>query len=157
MRQAVRAIVIKDDQFLVMKRNKFGHKYLTLVGGGIDLGEQPLQSLMREIQEESSLQVQNPRLVFVENSDPLYGVQYIYLCDYVSGEPKLSESSIEAKINQDGKNLYETTWVPTAELKDSPFLSETLKQAILEALANGWPQQPLELHSKAEVRYTDTA
>lgn len=157
MRQAVRAIVIKDDKMLVMKRNKFGHKYITLVGGGIDLGEQPLQSLVREIEEEASLQVSNPRLVFVEHSDKLYGMQYIYLCDYVSGEPKISEHSIEAKISEDGKNLYETAWFPLAELKGAPFLSETLKQAILNGLAKGWPEKPLELHSKAEVRYTDSA
>lgn len=157
MRRAVRAIIFKDDQMLVMKRNKFGHKYLTLIGGGVDLGEELLQTLYREVKEESGLQVQNPRLVFIEHSDELYGTQYIYLCDYVSGEPKLSEHSIEAKINQDGKNLYETSWMPTAEFKTAPFLSETLKQAILNGLEKGWPAEPLELHSRAEVRYTDTA
>lgn len=155
MRRAVRAIVIKDDQILVMKRNKFGHKYMCLVGGGIDVGEQPLQSLVREVREESSLEIANPRLVFVEQSGDPYGTQYIYLCDYVSGEPELSANSVEAAINKDGQNLYETAWFPLKDLKSSPFLSETLKQAILGAIENGFPQNPIELHSNAEISYTN--
>jgi len=157
MRKAVRAIVINDDKMLVMKRDKFGKQYFTLVGGGIDFGEEPLQSLLREIKEESGLQVKDPKLVFVEHSGDPYGDQYIYWCEYVSGEPKLDEKSIEATINKDGQNLYETMWLPLNQLKESPFLSETLKQALLNAFDKGFPAEPLELHSSAEVRYTGKA
>ena len=41
----VRAIVVKENKLLVMHRNKFGHEYDTLVGGGIDVGETPEQAL----------------------------------------------------------------------------------------------------------------
>jgi ADP-ribose pyrophosphatase YjhB (NUDIX family) len=157
MRRAVRAIIIKDEQLLVMKRDKFGHKYYTLVGGGVDFGEEPLQSLVREVKEEASMELSNPRLVFIEHPGDPYGTQYIYHCDYVSGEPQLAANSIEAVINKDGQNLYQTAWLSLKDLNDSPFLSETLKLAILEALKNGFPEQPLELHSSAEVRYTDKA
>jgi len=138
-----------------MHRNKFGHEYYTLVGGGIDFGEEALQSLVREIREEASMDIQNPRLVFIEEPGDPYGTQYIYLCDYVGGEPQLAADSIEAAINKDGKNLYQTMWLPIKDLPDQPFLSETLKQALLSSLKDGWPKEPLMLHSSAEVRYTD--
>jgi len=155
MRKAVRAIVVKDDQMLVMKRNKFGHEYYTLVGGGIDFGEEPLQSLVREVREEASMEINNPRLVYVEQPGDPYGTQYIYLCDYVGGEPKLAADSIEAEISKAGQNLYQTMWLPIKDLVTKPFLSETLKQTLMGAFKNGFPEQPIELHSSAEVRYTD--
>lgn len=134
MRRAVRAIVIRDGALLVMHRNKFGHEYYTLVGGGIAHGETPEQSLYRELSEETGVAVANPRLVFVEDADALYGLQYIYLCDYVSGEPALSPESNEAKISALGKNLYMPRWLPLAELPDVTFLSESLKDNLLQAV-----------------------
>lgn len=45
MRRAVRAIIIKDKQLLVMHRNKFGTEYETLPGGNIEVGETPEQAV----------------------------------------------------------------------------------------------------------------
>ena len=154
MRKAVRAIVTKDEQLLVMHRNKFGHEYYTLIGGGIDFGETPEQSLLREIEEETGIKVKNERLVFVEHAGDPFGVQYIYHCDYVSGEPKLPPGSIEAQIAKAGNNLYTPMWLPIKKLPNAPFLSETLKKALIVAFEEGFPKQPKELHSSAEVRYT---
>lgn len=142
MRQAVRAIVIKDNALLVMHRNKFGHEYYTLVGGGVDHGETPEQALYREVSEETGLTVANQRLVFIEESDDIYGPQYIYLCDYQSGEVALNPASEEAHINQLGQNLYTPMWLPLDRLSAVPFLSPGLQQRILHALEHGWPQQP---------------
>jgi ADP-ribose pyrophosphatase YjhB (NUDIX family) len=138
----VRAIVIKDDALLVMHRNKFGHEYYTLVGGGVELGEDLEQALHRELQEETSLQVANPRLVYVEDGGEPYGDQYVYLCDYAAGEIAMSADSEEAKINQLGQNLYTPMWLPLAQLADVPFVSPGLKQRILRALESGWPPEP---------------
>src|SRR4051812_20844149 len=84
MRSAVRAIIIKDDQLLVMHRNKFGTEYETLIGGGVDMNETFEQALYREIREETGVQITNPRLVFTERAGEPYGTQYVFTCDYVS-------------------------------------------------------------------------
>src|SRR5438105_15315498 len=100
MRKAVRAIVIKDDYLLVMKRNKFGSEYYTLIGGKIDLNETPEQAIIREVKEETGLDVGNPRLLYIEEAGVPFGTQYIYWCDLVrDGEPKLDSHSPEAPIH----------------------------------------------------------
>jgi 8-oxo-dGTP diphosphatase len=153
MRKAARTIVIHDDKLLVMKRDKFGMKYCTLIGGNVDLGETPEQTAVREMQEETGVAVNNLRLVFVEEAGDLYGTQYIYLADYVSGQPQLDPKSIEAELTAKGKNLYEPAWLPLSELPDAPFRSETLKQALLRSLKSGYPTQPETLQTTQDIRY----
>jgi 8-oxo-dGTP diphosphatase len=145
MRRAVRAIVIKDDQLLVMHRNKFGQEYDTLPGGKIEIGETPEQALVRELHEETQVAIQNPRCVFLEHAGEPYGDQYIYLCDYVSGEPTLLPGSEEDLINKLGQNLYQPMWAPLNTLASKPFVSETLKTTLLEAVKTGWPQTAIEI------------
>ena len=55
MRKTARAILLKDDQILLMDRNKFARKYRALVGGKIEIGETPEQALRREVLEEASI------------------------------------------------------------------------------------------------------
>lgn len=147
MRRAVRAIVIKDGNLLVMHRNKFGKEYETLPGGNIEVGESPEQALLRELGEETSVVVETDRLVFVEHAGDPYGTQYIFLCKYVSGEPTLAPDSEEALINKLGQNLYEPKWVAIQDLPNLPFLSEKLKQAIINAVATEFPIQAIEFAS----------
>jgi 8-oxo-dGTP diphosphatase len=142
MKQAVRAIVIKDGALLVMHRNKFGHEYYTLVGGGVDHGEHPEQSLYREIAEETGVRVANHRLVFVEDAGDMYGIQYVYVCDYVSGEPALAPDAEEAHISALGQNLYTPGWLPLAQLPQTEFMSHGLRDRILRCLREGWPAEP---------------
>ncbi len=145
MRQAVRAIVLKDDHLLIMKRNKFGHEYYSLVGGGIDMGESAEQALYREVAEETGIVIQNPRLVVIEDAGSMYGIQYIYTCEYVSGEPMLAPDSAEAKIHAGGQNLFVPMWLPLAELPATNVLPIELKQLLLENLANNFPTAPITL------------
>lgn len=151
MRKAVRAIVVKGDQTLVMHRNKFGREYYTLLGGGIDPGETAEQALRREILEESSLYVTNGRLVFVEEAGDPYGTQYIYLCEVSGGEPKLGEDSDEAKLFDMG-NQHTPMWVPIKDFASLSFRSELLQQAMLYGFQYGFPEQAVEL----DRQYLDT-
>ncbi len=145
MRKASRAIIVKDNSLLVVKRNKFGQEYYILIGGGIDMGENELQALYRELKEESGVQVANPRLVFVENAGDMYGIQHIFLCDYVSGEPALDPASTEAIIGAAGQNTYLPMWLPLDQLPAATFRSERLKQAIMGGIASGFPEQPVDI------------
>ena len=151
MRRASRAIIIKDGKLLVTKRNKFGTVYYILIGGGVDLGESLEQALYRELEEESGIQVANPRLVFTENSGDLYGLQHIFLCDYVGGEPVLHPESAEAMISALGKNTYEPMWLPLEELATVPFRTERLRRAILDGVAHGFPSEPVDITELYQV------
>jgi 8-oxo-dGTP diphosphatase len=145
MRKAVRAIVIKNDHLLVMSRDKFGEKYETLPGGNIEFNESPEEALFRELYEETTIEVQNPRLVIVEHAGLPWGTQYVYLCEYVSGEPTLSQNSEEYLISQLGKNIYEPRWLPLSDLSNMTFRSENLKKTLLHQIANGWPDAAVEI------------
>lgn len=151
MRTAVRAIIIKNDNLLVMNRNKFGTVYDTLPGGNIEVGETPEQALYREVQEETMVEFANPRLVFIEHAGQLYGDQYIFLCNYLRGEPQLHPQSEEISINELGKNLYKPMWLPFSKLATAPFLSDKLQQRLLEGHNNGWPEKPVEFTSTRNV------
>ena len=87
MRTSVRAIVVKDDTLLVMHRNKKGKEYYALIGGGVDPGESLEEALHRELEEEACIAVSNPRLVIIQEGGERFGLQYMYLCDYIGGVP----------------------------------------------------------------------
>jgi len=45
-------------------------------------------------------------------------------------------------------------WLPLEQLGDSPFVSETLKQTLLNMVEDGFAGQPKTIVSNAEIRYT---
>lgn len=153
MRKAARAVVIHNQNILLMERNKFGSQYYCLPGGGIDPGETADHAAIREIKEEASIDVINPQLVYIEEAGDPYGTQYIFTCQYQDGEVKIHPHSIEAKLNEVGQNTFKTLWVPISKFVGLPFRSETLKQELLAAFRDGFPTEPKQLRSDAEIRY----
>ena len=75
MRIASRLIMVRNNQLLVMHRNKFGSEYYALIGGGVDPGENPMHALTREVREETGLMLANPKLVYIEEAGKPYGTQ----------------------------------------------------------------------------------
>lgn len=145
MRKTARAIVVKDGNILLMDRNKFGIKYKSLIGGALEMDEDPIQALFREVKEECQIEISNPRLVIIEDAGAIYGLQYIYLCDYVSGEPRLDPNSEEYNINQGGKNIYQPIWYPLNKLKDANLLPNELSDMIIDFFNKGFPSQVVNL------------
>jgi len=145
MKQAVRAIIVREGKLLVMKRNKFGKKYYTLIGGHIELSEEPEQALVREVYEETSLKITHAKKVFLEHADAPYGLQHIYLCKDPGGDVEMREEADETHINRLGMNTYTPMWLPLSKLEDVEFLSGKLKGAILHGLKNGFPRKIQQL------------
>ena len=145
MTPAARAIVLRQEDILVIKRIKKGRKYMVTPGGRIEPEEKPEEALLRELAEETTVEVANPRLVFIEEpNDKRWGTQYIYLCDYVAGEPQLHPDSEELVIQAQGGGSYDPVWFPLKNLPDKeyPFLSQRLGEEIIQAAAKGFPGQP---------------
>jgi len=95
--------------------------------------------------EESGLSLGDARLVFVEEAGEPYGTQYVYLVNYISGEPRLSPTSGEAQVNELGQNLYDPEWLPVIKLAAVPFISEKLQQAILRSVKTGFPEKAVDI------------
>ncbi len=135
-----------------MKRFKAGKEYYTLPGGGVERNETLEAAAIRETAEETSIIIDNPKLVFVEQAEAPFGPQNIFLCHYISGEPYLPPTSEEAFWSTPGMNTYEPLWLPIDELKKVPFVSELLKRAVLDGLEKGFPETPYNFSSKHSSR-----
>lgn len=145
VRISSRVIVSKDGALLMMRRNKYGDEFYALVGGGVDPGETPEQALYREVAEEASIEIANHRLVIIEDAGPRFGLQYIYVADYVAGEPALAPDSEELLLNQGGQNLYEPLWLPIDDFATADVRPNELQQLIADCLHGGFPDEPIEL------------
>lgn len=129
-----------------MFRNKQGSQYFTLVGGKVADGESTEQGLIREVKEETGLDITSAQLVFTEEHPEPYNQQYMYLCAVAPhAEVALDEYSEEYLLNQLSTNIHEPLWVTTASFERLPFRTPSLQAAIVYCLRNGFPAQPVSL------------
>lgn len=148
---AARAIIIKDNNLLVMRRDKFGKQYYTLIGGHVEMRESTEKALIREVHEETMVRIANPRLVYIEHTVPPYGTQYVYLCEYISGVPALHPNADERAINKGGENIYTPMWLPLSKLPETNFRTENLKVKLLEGIRTNFADEVQEFQSSVEV------
>lgn len=85
----------KDDKYLVLRRSplkKYAPGVIHPVGGKVDIGENPYQTAVREVQEEAGVTVKNMRLeAVIQEIKPVKNEPYNWLifhfsADYDEGE-----------------------------------------------------------------------
>lgn len=146
MGNAARAIIIEGDKILVMYRNKHGSQYYTLVGGRVSEGETTDQALVREVREETGLQVTSARLVYFEPHPEPYNQQYIYLCEVAPhADIAIQEYSEEAFMNSLDANIHKPLWAEVRSFTALAFRTPQLQAAISEAIKKGFPKDPVTL------------
>lgn len=100
---AVKGILCKDEKILVLKRSiTDDHKpgVWETPGGGMEQMESPQEALVRELFEETGLQVNvlEPFNVFTFKKDNgEFKIGITFLCEYVSGAVVLSHEHTEYK------------------------------------------------------------
>lgn len=110
----VSSYIFKDDECLLIYRNKKKNdinqgKYIG-VGGHIELGESPLEAIIREIKEETSLDVKDIRY---------RGLIHFYFDDFIEHMYLYSVHSFSGEVSQcDEGTLY---WVKINEFKNLPM------------------------------------
>lgn len=146
MSKAVRAIVVKDGKLLLMRRNKYGNEYYTLVGGRVNDGETEEQALVREVKEETGLDVTGARLVFTEKHPKPYNQQHIYLCEVAGSDTvAIQETSEEGLLNRLDMNIHKPMWAELSVFPRLHFRTPQLQAAIIEGLKSGFPAEPVNL------------
>ncbi len=121
---AVGAIVIRDDEVLLVKRtNPPGRGLWSIPGGCVELGETLQEAAEREIREETGVVIRAREPVYtfdVIERDDGGRIRFHYvivdvLADYVSGKPNPRSDACEAR------------WVSSKELEEFPVSRITRK------------------------------
>ncbi len=144
-------IVIRDGKLLVIHRFNKGDEYYVFPGGGVEEGETPEQATVREIAEETTLNVTVDRLLYHitwDNGEE----NYFYLCEYVSGEPTLPADSEEAEQMKAGEQVYEPMWLDIDALPSLTLYQLEIRDLFLEDYKNGFAQEVRELRINIEER-----
>lgn len=137
MRQVARAIIIRGEQILVIKRNKYGEKFFCLPGGAVEKGESPDVAAIREVMEETSIECTIDREVYHEVTEE-FGETWYFLGNYVSGEPALGEDTQEAAETKLGENTFTPMWLEIRALPDTVFYPRQVANRLEQDLDNGF-------------------
>lgn len=133
------AVVIKDDQVLLIRRGKPPRPgSLSLPGGAQRVGETVNEGAIREVMEETGIEAHVLGLIDVVDSmtkDAEGRLQFHYtlvdvVCRWVAGEPKADGDAADA------------LWVPLADIPDLELWSETRRIIELAAeMAETFPEE----------------
>ncbi len=119
-------IIKKDGKILLMHRHKFNEEYYTLPGGTIENDENIEQTALREIKEETNLDIVLDKLLWEIEDEHHHG--YYFLVKSFSGKLKLGGPELErAKAG----NLYNLEWVEIKNLQNILLYPEIIKEKII--------------------------
>lgn len=113
-----RVLVIVDDLVLVVK-GRFGLDSWSLPGGGVHHAEDPVAGAVREVVEETGIQLNPGQLKFLYTARArTKGLQFNYNCYYVL----LDERPVVKKRLSE---IAETAWVPLKDVSPDNASSTT--------------------------------
>jgi len=113
-----------DDKILMVRHQTPARTYWTLPGGGVNEGEPFDEAAVREVKEETGLNVKTVRLLFEEEYQ--FGISYCYLAELTDDhtEPTLDFLPEEESIF--GTMLHSVAWHSIKDKKDDIQVSKVI-------------------------------
>jgi len=129
-----RGFVVKDNKILVMYRKKNGEEYYVFPGGHMRQGEQPEDTVIREIEEETTVKCTIQRkayklIDYAKTNKPQ--TEYYYICNYISGTPRLSGEESRRSTEE---NYYQPMWIELTQLSNLLVYTAQAKEWIISNL-----------------------
>lgn len=144
------AIILHEGKVLLMHRNRKGFDYYVFPGGGVEAGETVEEAVVREVEEETCLKIRLDRCLYYHDYND-ESDQYYYLCEYLSGIPKLGEANEKESMRKNGQNIYEPIWVDVCRLKKMLVYPLEIRDWLILDLKEGFSEAP----KKATLRVED--
>jgi len=85
--------IISDAQQRVLLCHRRDHDLWNLPGGRLEAGEAPWEGVIREVKEETGLEVQVDRLAGVYSKPEVDEVVFSFVCTVIGGSPTVSEEA----------------------------------------------------------------
>lgn len=85
--------IILDDNSKVLLCLRTDKEVWNLPGGGVEIGESPWAAVIREVKEETGLDVKIKRLLGVTSKPEKSDIAFLFLCQSVSGELTLNNEA----------------------------------------------------------------
>ncbi len=129
MAKSSRVIIIHNEKILLIHRIKNDKEYYVLPGGAIESGETPEEAAIREVKEETNLDVEIGQLLwkFREDYNNTYG--YYFIAKKFGGNLKLGGP--EAK-KQSKNNKYILEWTSLKKMNRITLYPEKIKDNIID-------------------------
>lgn len=126
------AVFVLDDKnnVLLFHRFKNGQEYYAVPGGGVEPDEAPEQAAVRELKEETGLNIVLGEKIGELEADGNH--QYFYIAKSWSGTPTFGG---EERERQSPANAYRLEWIPIEKLNDIDLRDEARK-ILLKHLQN---------------------
>ena len=123
----IAACILKDNKILMVRHKKGDEKYWLLPGGRIEYGETMIETLKRELVEETGLEISVGNLMFMSEAIPKDNHRHIvnifFEAEIIGGEIKLGDEEILDAVEFIDINKID-------EIVIYPLIKDELKQYI---------------------------
>jgi len=133
------AAILNDDKILMVCHQTPSRTYWTFPGGGVEEGETLEQAVIREVKEETGLDVKVVRLLFEEDYGA--GISYCYLAELIGENMELTLNFLPEEESIFGTMLHSAAWCSIKDKTDDIQVSQVISILGLD-VAKPWNLKP---------------